>query len=44
VTIERNQSGVVTVAKSVKPLPNMQINLKALIKDAQERSKEVTNF
>jgi hypothetical protein len=43
VTIERKE-GVVTVAKSVNLLPNMQINLKALIKDAQERSKEATNF
>jgi len=44
VTIERDQTGAVTVAKSVKLLPNMQINLKTLIKDAQERSKEATNF
>ena len=44
VTIERNQAGVITAAKSVKALPNMQINLKALINDAQERSKEATNF
>ena len=43
VTIERKE-GVVSVAKSIKLLPNMQINLKALIKDAQERSKEATNF
>ncbi|EDN71471.1 hypothetical protein BGP_1869 [Beggiatoa sp. PS] len=43
VTIERKE-GIVSVAKSVKLLPNMQINLKALIKDAQERSKEATNF
>ena len=33
VTIERDQAGVITVAKSVKLLPNMQINLKALIQD-----------
>ena len=44
ITIERNQSGTITVTKSVKLLPNMQINLTALIKDAHERSKEVTNF
>ncbi|HAI69732.1 MAG TPA: hypothetical protein DCM38_09915, partial [Gammaproteobacteria bacterium] len=44
VTIERDQAGVIVVAKSVKLLPNMQINLKALIKDAQERSKEATNI
>jgi hypothetical protein len=44
VTIERNPAGIVTLAKSVKLLPNMQINLTALIKDAQERYKEVTNF
>jgi hypothetical protein len=44
VTIERDQAGIVTLAKSVKLLPNMRINLKALIKDAQERSKEATNF
>ncbi|RKZ52406.1 MAG: hypothetical protein DRR00_08360 [Candidatus Parabeggiatoa sp. nov. 3] len=42
--IERDSAGVVTAAKSVKLLPNMQINLKALIKDAQERSKEATNI
>jgi len=44
VTIERDSAGIVTAAKSVKLLPNMQINLKALIKDAQERSKEATNI
>jgi hypothetical protein len=44
VTIERDQAGIVTASKSVKPLPNMQINLKALITDAQERTKEATNI
>jgi hypothetical protein len=44
VTIERDSAGIVTAAKSVKLLPNMQINLKGLIKDAQERSKEATNI
>jgi hypothetical protein len=44
VTIERNQAGVVTVAKSVKLLPNMQINLKALIQDTLGRLQETVNF
>ncbi len=44
VEIERNQAGVVTVAKSVKLLPNIQINLKALIKDTQKCLQEATNF
>lgn len=44
VEIERNQTGVVTVAKSVKLLPNIQINLKALIKDTQKCLQEATNF
>jgi len=44
VTIEREQAGVITVAKSVKLLPNVLINLETLIKDAQERSKEAANI
>ncbi|NJO17004.1 MAG: hypothetical protein HC877_15065 [Thioploca sp.] len=44
VKIERNQAGIVTIAKSVKLLPNIQINLKALIEDTHECLKEATNF
>jgi hypothetical protein len=44
VTIERNQAGIVTVAKSVKLLPNMQINLKTLIQDTLGRLQETVNF
>ncbi|MEK8020693.1 MAG: hypothetical protein VSS75_027820 [Candidatus Parabeggiatoa sp.] len=44
VTIERNQAGIVTAAKSVKLLPNMQINLKALIQDSLGRLQETVNF
>jgi len=44
VTIERNQAGVITVAKSVKLLPNMQINLKTLIQDTLGRLQETVNF
>ncbi|MDM8557468.1 hypothetical protein [Candidatus Parabeggiatoa sp. HSG14] len=44
VTIERNQAGIVTVAKSVKLLPNMQINLKALIQNNLGRLQETVNF
>jgi len=44
VTIERNQAGVITVAKSVKLLPNMQINLKTLIRDTLGRLQETVNF
>ena len=43
-TIERDQAGVVTVAKSVKLLPNVQINLKALIQDTLLRLQETVNF
>jgi hypothetical protein len=44
VTIERDQAGIVTVAKSVKLLPNMQINLKTLIQDTLGRLQETVNF
>jgi hypothetical protein len=44
VIIERDQAGVVTVAKSVKFLPNIFFNLKDLIKDSQKGLKEATNF
>jgi len=46
VTIGRDQAGIVTVKKSVKLLPNMQINLKALIEDTQKNLnlKEATNL
>lgn len=44
VTIERKADGTVTVAKSVKVLPNLRINLQNLLKDAQERLKEATNL
>ncbi len=44
VTIERDQAGIVTVAKSVKLLPNVLINLKGLIKDTQKRLQEATNL
>ncbi len=44
VTIERNQAGIITAAKSVKLLPNMQINLKALIQDTLKRLQETVNF
>jgi len=44
VTIKRNKDGAIVVTKSVKLLPNMQINLKALIKDAQESLKEAANL
>ncbi|MCK5523363.1 MAG: hypothetical protein KAI83_09550 [Thiomargarita sp.] len=44
VTIERDQAGIVTVAKSVKLLPNMQINLKMLIQDTLGRLQETVNF
>jgi hypothetical protein len=44
VTIERNPAGVITVAKSVKLLPNMQINLKTLIQDTLGRLQETVNF
>ena len=43
-TIERDQAGIVTVAKSVKLLPNVLINLKGLIKDTQKRLQEATNL
>ncbi len=36
INIERNQAGIIKVAKSVKLLPNMQINLKELINDRQK--------
>jgi hypothetical protein len=38
VKIERNQAGIVTVAKSIKVLPNIWVNLRALIKNVQENS------
>jgi len=44
VKIVRNKDGVVVVTKSVKLLPNMQMNLKVLIKDAQESLKEAANL
>jgi len=44
VTIERNQAGIITVAKSVKLLPNVQINLKTLIQDTLGRLQETVNF
>lgn len=46
VAIGRDQAGIVTVKKSVKLLPNMQINLKALIENTQEHLdlKEATNL
>ncbi|MDM8558042.1 hypothetical protein [Candidatus Parabeggiatoa sp. HSG14] len=44
VTIERNQAGIITAAKSVKLLPNVQINLKTLIQDTLERLQETVNF
>ncbi len=44
ITIERNKAGTVTLAKSVKLLPNMQINLKALIHDTLGRLQETVNF
>jgi hypothetical protein len=46
VTIRRDQAGIVTVKKSVKLLPNMQINLKALIENTQKHLdlKEATNL
>jgi hypothetical protein len=45
-TIERDQAGVVTVAKSVKLLPNVVINLKGLIKNTLENLdlKDATNL
>jgi len=44
VTIERNQAGIVTAAKSVKLLPNVMINLKRLIKNTQTSLQEATNL
>jgi len=44
VTIERNQAGIITAAKSVKLLPNVQINLKTLIQDTLGRLQETVNF
>jgi len=44
VMIERDPKGEVMAAKSVKVLPNLKINLKSLLKDAQERLKEATNL
>ena len=44
ITIERNQAGVVTVTKSVKFLPNMQVNLKGLVHDSLGRLQETVNF
>jgi len=45
-TIGRDQAGIVTAAKSVKLLPNVQINLKGLIKNTQENLdlKDATNL
>ena len=43
-TIVRDPAGVVTVAKSVKLLPNVQINLKALIQDTLLRLQESFQF
>jgi len=44
VTIERDQAGIITAAKSVKLLPNVQINLKTLIQDTLGRLQETVNF
>lgn len=44
INIEHDKKGTIKVVKSVKSLPNMQINLKKLITDKQEISKEATNF
>ena len=46
VKIERNQAGIVTVAKSIKILPNIRLNLRALIKNMQENLdlKDATNL
>jgi len=44
VTIARDQAGLVTVAKSVKLLPNVRINLRTLIRDTLGRLQETVNF
>jgi len=44
ITINRNQAGAVTVTKSVKLLPNIQVNLKALVHDTLGRLQETVNF